>query len=126
MSAKSPSIYEYVIIESADRSRSIDISAACATIEYFEDIYSPAITAKILVVNTGQSITGQDDKQLQSLYNGLPIRGGERVTFKISGNTESNPGLGFLKEDAGDHLYVSSITNVIRTSTRETFVLNLV
>lgn len=126
MSAKSPSIYEYVVIESADGSRSIDISAACATIQYFEDIYSPTITAKILVVNTGQSIVGKDDKKLQSLYNGLPIRGGERVCFKISGNSQSNPGLAFLKEDSGDYLYVSSITNVIRTSTKETFVLNLV
>jgi hypothetical protein len=45
------------------------------------------ITAKIRVVNTGESIEGQ------SIYNGLPLRGGERVSIKIKGNSSTNPGI---------------------------------
>lgn len=124
MSAIDPSIYEYINIESLEK-RTIDIKALCASIDYYEDIYSPTLTAKIVVINTGQSIKGPDGK-LTSLYTGLPLRGGERVCMKINGNTQKNPGLEFLEEDVDNYLYVSSITNVIKTSMVETFVLNLV
>jgi len=78
-------------------------------------------------VNTGDSIQASDslggaDGSRQSIYNGLPLRGGERVSLKIKGNTDKNPGLNFTK----DTLYVSSITDVISETNRETFLLNLV
>ena len=126
MAAKDPSIYEYIIIESSDGKRKVNIEPAVVGFQYYEDIFSPTITAKMLIVNTGQSIKDPDGNKLQSLYNGLPIRGGERVVMKISGNTKDNPGLSFSKDDPNKHLYVSSVTNVSRTSTLESFVLNLV
>jgi hypothetical protein len=126
MAAKDPSIYEYIIIESSDGKRKVNIEPAVVGFQYYEDIFSPTITAKMLIVNTGQSIKDPDGNKLQSLYNGLPIRGGERVVMKISGNTKDNPGLAFSKDDPNKHLYVSSVTSVSRTSTLESFVLNLV
>jgi hypothetical protein len=56
MAAISKSIYEQVIIESADGSKTIDLKLGVASIDYYEDIFSPTITAKIVVGNTGDSI----------------------------------------------------------------------
>jgi len=82
------------------------------------------------VGNTGDSIQAKDNEgnatgSFQSIYNGLPLRGGERVSLKIAGNSATNPGLDFAT-DQKDYLYVSSITNVISESQREFFELNLV
>jgi hypothetical protein len=118
------SIYEEFFIESNDKSKTVDIKQGIASFDYYEDIFSPTITAKVIVANTGQSITGKDGK-LQSIYNGLPLRGGERVAIKIAGNSSTNPGLDFASNTA-DYLYVSSISNVISETQRESFVLNLV
>jgi hypothetical protein len=124
------SIYEELILESNDQKRTVDIRSGTVSIDYYEDIFSPTITAKIRVVNTGDSIQSRDnegnpDGDFQSIYNGLPLRGGERVSIKISGNSETNPGLDFASKET-DYLYVSSITDVSSESQKESFVLNLV
>jgi len=130
MAAINKSIYEQLFIESADQKKTVDIKLGAVSIDYYEDIFSPTITAKIIVTNTGNSIAGSDnqgrpDGELQSIYNGLPLRGGERVALKIAGNSEKNPGLDFATNPR-DYLYVSSITNVLSETQRESFVLNLV
>jgi len=117
MPAVDSSKYEEILIESNDQSNSVDLRLGVLSIDYYEDIFSPTITAKIIVNNTGDSINGQ------SIYQGLPLRGGERVSIRIAGNVESNPGLDFSSKE--DHLYVSSISNVISGDQAETFVLNL-
>jgi hypothetical protein len=124
------SIYEELILESNDQKRTVDIRTGTVSIDYYEDIFSPSITAKIQVGNTGDSIQAQDNEgnatgSFQSIYNGLPLRGGERVSLKIAGNSATNPGLDFAT-DENDYLYVSSISNVISESQREFFELNLV
>ncbi len=124
MAAKDASIFEEVILEANDKSQDIDISTGVLGIDYYEDIFSPTITAKILVYNTGDSIEGKDGK-MQSIYNGLPLRGGERLSLRIAPNSEGNGGLDF-SETYKDYLYVSSITNVLHESQSETFTLNLV
>ncbi len=124
MSAVDPSIYEEIIIESADGSKTVDIAAGTVMIDYYEDILSPTITVKLQVVNDGGTIEGEDGK-LQTVYNGLPLRGGERVKLKIAGNTKDNPGLDFASQE-DKYLYVSSITNVLSKTESEAFTLNLV
>lgn len=119
------SIYEQLILESSDRSRTIDISTGAISIDYYEDIFSPTITAKIKVINTGNTIVAEGGTGKQSIYNGLPLRGGERVVMKIAGNSTSNPGLDFSKK-VEDYLYVSSITDVISETNQESFTLHLV
>ena len=84
-----PSIYEKMTIQSADGSRSADINAGAFMVTYYENLFSPIVTAKINVVNTGDSIVGKDGK-MQSIYNGFPLRGGERVVLKIAGNSDVN------------------------------------
>jgi hypothetical protein len=124
------SIYEELILESNDQKRTVDIRTGTVSIDYYEDIFSPTITVKIQVGNTGDSLQAQDNEgnatgTFQSIYNGLPLRGGERVSLKIAGNSGTNPGLDFATDEK-DYLYVSSITNVISESQREFFELNLV
>jgi len=129
MAAINKSIYEELILESNDQKRTIDIRQGTVSIDYYEDIFSPTITAKIRVINTGDSIQAPDkegnpDGERQSIYNGLPLRGGERVSLKIKGNSTDNPGLDFATNEK-DYLYVSSITDIVSETQRETFLLHL-
>lgn len=119
------SIYEELILESNDRSRTIDISTGAISLDYYEDIFSPTITAKVKVVNTGNTIAAEGGTDKQSIYNGLPLRGGERLSMKVAGNSQTNPGLDFSKR-VEDYLYVSSITDVIAETNQESFTLHLV
>lgn len=117
MSATDSSQYDEILIESTtDKNRTVDLRTGVQSIDYYEDLFSPTITAKILVTTTGSVIDNT------GVYLGLPLRGGERLSMKIEGNTDNNPGLNFSDNNS---LYVSGITNVIRGSNQETFVLNL-
>ena len=91
MAAVDASIYEKFIVESSDKSKTVDISAGVVAFTYFENIFSPYLTARAIVTNTGGSVVG-DDGKLQSVYNGLPLRGGERVLIKIASNSNNNTG----------------------------------
>ena len=119
MAAIDKSLYEKFVIESVDRSRTVDIKAGVVSFNYYEDVFSPMKTAKILVANTGNVVEG-DDGKLQSIYNGLPLRGGERIIIKIAGNSIENEGLEI------EDFYVGSITDVMIDEQREFFVLNLI
>ena len=121
MAALDKSIYEEIIITSADGSKTVDIAMGSLTIDYYEDLFSPVTTIRMIVANDGYTITGEDGN-LQSVYNGLPLRGGETVSIKIKANCESNPGLDFTDRP----FFVSSIENVIVTRKTESFLLNLV
>ena len=57
------SIYEKFIIESADRSKTADISEGVIAFTYFENIFSPYLTARVIVSNTAGSIVGEDGKK---------------------------------------------------------------
>ena len=117
MSATDSTQYEEILIESTvDKNRTIDLRQGVQSVDYYEDVFSPTITAKILVSTTGSVIDNT------GVYLGLPLRGGERLSMKLQGNTDSNPGLDFSGDNS---LYVSGISNVIRDSKQETFVLNL-
>ncbi|MGA1049393.1 MAG: hypothetical protein ACO3UU_15410, partial [Minisyncoccia bacterium] len=121
------SVFESIIIESNDQLRKADITPGCVQIDYYEDIFSPVITAKIRVINTGGTIVGLDskDNQPQGLYIGLPLNGGESIRLKISGNRKGNPGLDFYS-DPKDYLYVCNITDVISDDNKESFTLHLI
>ena len=124
MSAINKSIYEKFIIESADGSRNVDISAGVIAFTYFENIFSPTITARAIVVNTGNTVKGEDGR-MQTVFNGLPIRGGERLLIKIAGNSNINKGLDF-SDRPSRYFHVGSVTNVLIDEGTETFTLNLV
>jgi len=116
------SIYEKFIVESADGGKTVDIRLGVASVDYYEDIFSPTITAKVVVASVGDTLKDSKGKWT-SIYDGLPLRGKEKVDIKIAGNSKTNPGLNFTGKNC---LYVSSISNVIKQTQRESFVLHLV
>ena len=124
MAAVDASIYEKFIVESADGTRTVDIRQGVVGFVYYENILAPSVTATVIVVNTGGTIRGENGK-MQGIYNGLPLRGGERVIIKIAGNTKKNNGLDF-SNDATQYFYVASIKNVSVDAEKELFTLNLV
>ena len=117
VNATDTSHYDEVLIESNDRSRSVDLRMGIGSIDYYEDIFSPTLTAKIVVTTTGNVLDGK------GIYQGFPLRGGERVSLKIAGNIDSNPGLDFSKET--NMFYVSGISNILSSTNTESFCLNL-
>ena len=123
MAARDSAEYQEIIIESNDGSKTADLRLGVVSFRYYEDLFSPTITAKMIVVNTGGTVPGKDDKY-ESIYSGLPIRGGERISIKIKpgGN---NPLIDFATK-AEDYLYVSSVRSIIREGQRELFELDLV
>lgn len=123
MAAIDASLYEEIIIESSDGKRSVDLRFGIVALKYFEDLFSPTLTAQMTIVNTGGTIPTEDGSY-QSIYSGLPLRGGERVSIKIAGNSDTNKGLDLSTKD--NYMYVSKITNVIREGQREIFTLHLV
>lgn len=121
MAAIDSSIYQEITIFSRDGKESVDLRRGVVSLNYYEDLFSPTVTAKIVVVSTSQNLIRG---KLQSIYNGLPIRGGELVRIKIAGNSENNPDLEFSEKETS--LYVSTVSNVISETQREIFTLNLV
>ena len=68
MSAINPSIYEKFIIESADGKKSVDIREGVISFTYYENLFSPTLTAKVIVVNSSGTVQAEDGK-IKSLYN---------------------------------------------------------
>ena len=95
MSATASSTFEILTLESNDQQRTVDLKLGTVSIDYYEDIFSPTITAKVRVINTGDSIKGEKSDKLESIYNGLPLRGGERLRMKILDRGDEKKGLDF-------------------------------
>tara|TARA_Y100000004_G_scaffold121599_1_gene136681 strand:+ start:507 stop:1790 length:1284 start_codon:yes stop_codon:yes gene_type:complete len=117
MQITGPSVYEKFTITSKDNNKEVSIIGGITDFQYFEDLHSPTTTAIVQVTNTGNTIEGQ------SLYNGLPIRGGERVHFKVKtpvdALSESDAKLDYV-------MYVDTVSKVSNDGQVETFTLHLV
>ena len=124
MAAKDKSIYEIFTIRSNDGRKTVDLRGGIVSFSYFENVFSPMLTAQVLITTSGNVIPDEEG-EFTSIYNGLPLRGGEKVSIKIPANSENNTDLEFTEEN-GRELYVGSITNVIIEAEKEIFTLNLV
>ena len=122
MSADQAANYEEFIIESNDGSRDVDLRFGVISFQYFEDVFSPTVTARVLV----QSSCGGDiedfkgDGGTKALLQGLPIIGGERVSIKVK--TVVGDGIDLTE----DPLYVGGVSEIMADGDREVFTLNLV
>ena len=83
MPALSPCEYELITIES-DQGVTVDLRLGVVSFQYYEDLFSPTITAKMIIISTS-GVVSDDAKtnKIESLYNGLPIRVGERLSVRI-------------------------------------------
>ena len=94
ISPTAASTFEEITITSSNGEKTVSLIGGVTRLQYFETLMSPMCTAKVEVVNTGNTIEGKDGK-MTTIYDGLPLRGGERVVMKIAGNTDLNEGLDF-------------------------------
>ena len=63
------------------------VSNLVITFSYFENVLSPMVTAQAVIVNTGNLLL-MKRMDISSVYNGLPLNGGEKVSIKIAGNSD--------------------------------------
>jgi len=107
--------YHYLMLESLDGSKRIDLTNSVQSTDYFEDILEPTVSMTLQIMTN------------INLVSELPIRGGERVA--MSYETASGT-FTFGKEDGeGDDdnsLYVYKVSNLAAQGQSETFTLNLV
>lgn len=107
LAVRSYKINEFVI-QSLDGKKSIDISNSVLFFDYFEDLLSPCITATAQIINS------------TSLFNLLPIRGGERVSINVS------TAFGDFVLDGKSALYVDKVIRLSAEKLKEAFTLNMV
>ena len=73
MANKDRSEYEKFSILSADGTKEVDIRLGVVSFVYFENIFSPYLTAKAIITNTGNTVVGKDGKFLYTLGIGNPF-----------------------------------------------------
>jgi hypothetical protein len=95
----------YFTIQTLDGKTTVDVTNSCLFFDYFEDILSPCVTAIAQLINSS------------SLFNILPIRGGEKVTISVDTA---------FGEFVLDDLYVYKVSNLDAQHSNEMFTLNLV
>ena len=95
----------YFTIQTLDGKTTVDVTNSCLFFDYFEDILSPCVTAIAQLMNSS------------SLFNILPIRGGEKVTISVDTA---------FGEFVIDDLYVYKVSNLDAQHSNEMFTLNLV
>ena len=107
MSAVTSLKYRSLTITSEVTKRTIDLTNSIVFCDYYEDILSPSVMMTIQCAAT------------YSIYNGLPIRGGERVDVDIQ--TAS----GDFKLDGQYSMYVYKVSGITSDGAKEFFTLHL-
>ena len=120
--AAGSSIYE--ILSISKNGKEVNLQGKTTSFDYYESVLSPNITATMTFVDTGGSINYPQEYDRQervgSIYNALPITGGEKVKFKIK-----HP-LGTLDFSTDEKaLLVNSALNPDQESQRESVILSL-
>ena len=132
MGAINPAIYEEMEISAETTTgtpKTIDLKLGVVSFNYYEDLFSPCLTAQLLIVSSGGATQtdvkdGESGETIENVYSGLPIRGGERVKIKIKANTEKNAALEF--DTPEKYFYVSNVSKQFSDGSKEIFTLDLV
>ena len=132
MGAINPAIYEEMEISAETTTgtpKTIDLKLGVVSFNYYEDLFSPCLTAQLLIVSSGGATQtdvkkGESGETIENVYSGLPIRGGERVKIKIKPNTEKNAALEF--DTPEKYFYVSNVSKQFSDGSKEIFTLDLV
>lgn len=99
--------YKSLTITSDSTKKTIDLTNSIVFCDYYEDILSPTIMMTIQVAST------------YSIYNGLPIRGGEMVEVDIE------TAGGEFKLSGKNAMYVFKVSGIVSDGAKEFFTLHL-
>ena len=114
--------YETLTIDK--NGKRVNIQGKTTSFDYYESLFSPNVTALMTIVDTGGTVQSDSkyDKQqrIGTLYNALPITGGEKIEAVISS------ALGKLSFDQSYPFYVNGTSNPAQKSNREAVLLSLV
>ena len=132
MGAINPAIYQEMEISAETTTgepKTIDLKLGVVKFNYYEDLFSPCLTAQLLIVSAGGAVQtdvkkGESGETIENVYSGLPIRGGERVKIKIKPNSEKNVSLEFDKPEK--YFNVSNVSKQFSDGSKEIFTLDLV
>lgn len=112
-------IIKEFIIESWDGVSSPDLKSCIASVQYFEDLFSPAIFLTVTLVNTDGLLTSFINKD-SSMSSG--IKGGERVRLVIDQPATKKS---IKLEESKNEYYISKVYGTTVESTRELFAIEL-
>lgn len=96
------------ILQSADGSKSVDISPGIVELSYYENILSNSVSMTTTVVDTGFTDSDVGNK---GIVDGLPIRGGERAYILLEDNHPEPNKLEF-KTNNNNSLYVNRVRDI--------------
>ena len=83
MSAAGPSNYEIFSIKKPSTGQETGVEGRVLNFNYYESIYSPMITGRLVIEDTGGTIENEKGL-LSTIKDGMKITGFEEVSFKIA------------------------------------------
>lgn len=106
----SSSIYEKLTITKNDRE--VNLANRTVSFDYYESLLSPNVTATLAFVDTGSTLLDESKNVQGTIYNTLPITGGEEIKYKI-GQLEGS-------------LFNNAANNLNQESQRESVMMSLI
>jgi len=107
------------LIESHDGSSVIDATQCVSSIQYYEDLFSPAIFLSLVVANTDSLLTSLPNKKNPK---DPGIKGGERVSLVVEQPATSQS---IKLDETKNTYYIYKVYASTTESTREVFVIEL-
>lgn len=111
------------LVESYDGENFYDMTKCVSSVEYFEDLFSPAIFVRMVLVNTSGELSTfsriGDKKGSKSKYG---LRGGERIRLKIYQPATKEE---ILLDEIKSPYYIYKISKSTTEYTRESLVIDL-
>ena len=117
--ASGPSKYNTIEITKEGK-EPVELNAGCISVDYYESLYSPVVTASIMYIDAGGNVEN-DKGKLTTVKEALPIEGLEEVKVKITTKTGE---LDFTKED--NVFKVNRAPVITKEANREVVLLDLV
>lgn len=106
----SSSIYEKLTI--TKNGREVNLAGRTVSFDYYESLLSPNVTATLAFVDTGSTLKDEKINAQGTIYNTLPITGGEEIKYKI-GEFEGS-------------LFNNAAVNLNQESQRESVMMSLI
>lgn len=132
MAALDPAQYlKFDIIVKDERgiTQAVDIRSSVVEFRYYEDLYSPILTATATIVATGNVQVSGSGSDRKTLIGGIPLVGGEDVDILMS---HENSLIGILDLPAATNsttlgrLMINKISNITINNNRESFTIHLI